>query len=81
MIHGGCLCGAVRFTVERFVGPFELAAGLLDEDPLLRPDRHIFVDSRAEWDGIADALPQLTKDELIAMRVAELKAKRERNRE
>ena len=24
MIRGGCLCGAIRFEVARFVGPFEL---------------------------------------------------------
>ena len=24
MIHGGCLCGGVRFEIDRAVGPFEL---------------------------------------------------------
>jgi hypothetical protein len=24
MFHGSCLCGGVRFEIERFVGPFEL---------------------------------------------------------
>src|SRR5678816_4423673 len=24
MIHGGCLCGGVRFEITRVVGPFEL---------------------------------------------------------
>ena len=145
MIRGGCLCGAIRFEVERFVGPFELchcsrcrkvsgsaftamigvdaadfrwisgrgeivvyeapvikrapgfqslfcrhcgspaplqeegadwfevAAGVLDGDPGLRPDRHIFVDFQSDWHVITDDLPQLTKRELIRMRIAEMK--------
>jgi len=133
MIRGGCLCGGVRFEMDRALGPFELChcsrcrkvsgsafmagigarrnefrllsgharikayeapllesppayrvcfcsdcgspvpdpegtsecieipAGLLDDDPLLRPDKHIFVDFKASWFVIADDLPQLTK--------------------
>jgi hypothetical protein len=140
MIHGSCLCGGVRFELERVVGPFELchcsrcrkvsgsafiaavgvqrddfryiagqdlvvsydapildapppyrstfckrygspvpdptsnepwfeiAAGLLDDDPQLRPDRHIMVDRKSAWFTIADGLPQLDKAALIAHR-------------
>jgi len=142
MISGGCLCGAIRFEVSRFVGPFELChcsrcrkasgsafaamigvraedvsllsgreeirryeapvqkhppgfrtafcgrcgspmpgfeaeddrfeipAGLLDDDPSLRPDRHIFVECGSAWYEIGDDLPQLTKGDVIRMRVA-----------
>jgi hypothetical protein len=133
MIAGGCLCGGVRFEIERAVGPFELChctrcrkasgaafaamigvrtadfrllqgadlivryeapiiecpppyrasfcrrcgspvpdpdpgadwfevpAGLLEGDPELRPDKHIFVEHQAPWFPITDDLPQLTK--------------------
>ena len=140
MIQGGCLCGGVRFEVDRAIGPFEfchcrrcrkvsgsafmtglgvrrdefrftrgqdliktyeaplvesppayrvcfcskcgscvpdpnadsdwfeIAAGLLDDDPLLRPDKHIFVELRATWFEITDDLPQLDKNELLKSR-------------
>lgn len=47
---------------------FEIPAGLLDDDPGLRPDRHIFVEHRAPWFESVDALPQLTARELAAWR-------------
>jgi hypothetical protein len=31
--------------------------GAFDDDPGMRPERHIFVDSRAAWDEITDGLP------------------------
>ncbi len=140
MIPGGCLCGGVRFEIERAVGPFELChcprcrkvsgsafvsglgvrvddfrllsgaelirsyqapirerppayrvafcsrcgspvpdplagaewfeipAGLLEGDPQLRPDKHIFVECKSAWYEIADALPQLSKAELVELR-------------
>jgi hypothetical protein len=140
MIHGGCLCGGVRFAIARAVGPFELChcprcrkasgsafvaglgvrvedfrllsgaelvrtyeapireqppayrvafcarcgspvpdppagatwfevpAGLLDDDPLLRPDKHIFVECRSPWFTISDTLPRLTSSELAESR-------------
>jgi len=48
---------------------FEIPAGLLDDDPQLRPERHIFVECAAPWFSIADALPRLTKPELIQLRL------------
>ncbi len=140
MLRGSCLCGSVRFELDRAVGPFELChcsrcrkasgsafvaglgvrvedfrllagaelirtyeapireqpppyrvafctrcgspvpdppsgatwfeipAGLLDDDPELRPDRHIFVECKSPWFAIADALPQLTKAQLMELR-------------
>jgi hypothetical protein len=49
---------------------FEIPAGLLDGDPEIRPDRHIFVEHRPAWTPAGDDLPQLTKAELIAFRKA-----------
>lgn len=140
MIRGGCLCGKVRFEIDRAAGPFELChcsrcrkvsgsafmaglgvrreafrltagrshissyeapiletppayrvcfcsncgsplpdpdsnsdwleipAGLLDDDPILRPDKHIFVDFKSAWFSISDRLPQLDKVALIQHR-------------
>lgn len=140
MITGSCLCGGVRFEIQRAVGPFELchcnrcrkasgsafaamlgvrtedfrwlqgaeliatydapiirrpppyrvsfcrrcgspvpnpepgdewfeiAAGLLDGDPELRPDKHIFVELAAPWHTITDDAPQFTMQALIEWR-------------
>jgi hypothetical protein len=142
MIRGRCLCGGVRFELDRAVGPFELChcpccrkasgsafaanlgvraedfrllsgaalirtfdapirerppayraafcarcgspvpspptdaawfeipAGLLDDDPLLRPEKHIFVDCKSPWFSIADSLPKLTKAEVASFRAS-----------
>jgi hypothetical protein len=141
MVHGSCLCGGVRFEIDRAVGPFDLChcsrcrkvsgsayltwlgvrredfrflqgedliityelpvresppaydtsfcrrcgsqvpnpsktrdpwfeipAGALDDDPGVRPDKHIYVDFKAAWDHIADGLPQVTKRDMQAGR-------------
>ena len=140
MIHGGCLCGGVRFEAVAAVGPFELchcsrcrkasgsafaaylgvlrehfrllqgeelirtyeapllakpppyrrsfcgrcgspvpdpksespwievSAGVLDDDPCLRPERHIMVELKSPWFSICDALPQLDRAALTALR-------------
>jgi len=140
MVRGSCLCGAVRFEVDRLTGPFELChcgrcrkasgsaylagigartsdfrfvqgrehievfelpvreqppgyrrpfcricgsplpepdpsgpwceipAGLLEDDPGARPDRHIFVEHRAPWTPTGDGLPELDKEALLALR-------------
>ena len=48
---------------------FEIPAGLLDDDPILRPDKHIFVECKSPWFSISDSLPQLTKPDLVALRI------------
>ena len=36
----------------------DIALGILDDDPGVRPDCHIFVGSKASWHEIGDALPR-----------------------
>jgi hypothetical protein len=61
-------CGSPVPDPENQSDWFEIPAGLLDQDPRLRPDKHIFVELLPSWDSIDDALPQFTKAELIAHR-------------
>jgi hypothetical protein len=53
---------------------FEVAAGTLDDDPGLRPERHIFVEARAPWFAIADGLPQLDRAALRRLRAAQVRS-------
>lgn len=50
----------------------EVAAGLLDDDPQLRPDKHIFVDVKSPWFKIMDDLPQLDRITLMRLRKAQV---------
>ena len=140
MIHGGCLCGGVRFEIAGIVGPFELChctrcrkasgsafvpwlwarredfrllqgeeliqsyeapvrdkpppyrtsfcgrcgspvphaksgaswielkAGVLDDDPAIRPERHTLVEAKSAWFAITDNLPQLDRAAIDALR-------------
>ena len=72
---GGFQGGDVRF----FEAPVRKhAAGLLDGDPGVAPDQHIFVDYAASWDEITDARLQCTERYVTNMRKAEWKEKRGR---
>ena len=52
-------CGStLQFIRESRPEGFALAMGTLDDDPGVRPSRHIFVDSKAPWFEIHDELPQ-----------------------
>ena len=46
----------------------EVPAGALDDDPQLRPDRHIFIERKSPWFEITDRLPQLDKAALVRLR-------------
>ncbi|MGO9948492.1 MAG: GFA family protein [Steroidobacteraceae bacterium] len=50
----------------------EVPAGLLDDDPQTRPDRHIFVDVKSPWFHIKDDLPQLDRTALLSLRNAQV---------
>jgi hypothetical protein len=47
---------------------FEIPAGLLEGDPAIHPDRHIFVEHRPAWSPARGTLPDFTKRELIDLR-------------
>ena len=52
-------CGStLQFMRAQRPNSFALALGTLDDDPGVRPSRHIFVESKAPWFDITDALPQ-----------------------
>ena len=44
------------------------AAGRLDDDPGMKPDKHIFIEVKSPWFEITDDLPQLDLPGLIALR-------------
>lgn len=53
------MCGSslyTRFDARPEVYGFPL--GTLDSDPGVRPQKHVFVDSKAPWYEITDDLPQ-----------------------
>lgn len=47
---------------------FELPAGTLDQDPKIRPHRHIFVECKSPWYEILDGLPQFDRQVLAELR-------------
>jgi len=46
----------------------EIPAGLLDDDPGISPDKHIFVELLPKWDQILDGLPQYDLKRLVRER-------------
>jgi hypothetical protein len=52
-------CGSTLQYIHRAQPErFALAMGVLDDDPGVRPELHMFVADKAPWYEIADALPQ-----------------------
>lgn len=51
-------CGSLLFSVVRDGAYVHVALGTLEDAPGVRPDRHIFVGSKAPWFEITDDLPQ-----------------------
>jgi hypothetical protein len=54
-------CTTCGSTMPRFDGKRNITIvpmGAFDEDPEIRPSRHIHVASKAPWDVISDDLPQ-----------------------
>ena len=46
----------------------DVPAGLLNDDPGIFPDKHIYVDLKAVWEIISDDLPQFTKAQFRKLR-------------
>jgi hypothetical protein len=51
-------CGSLLFSVVRNGAYVHVAMGSLVDTPSLRPNKHIFVGSKASWFEITDNLPQ-----------------------
>ena len=56
--------------VDRAWNWFKIDAGVLDDDPGIRPDRHIFTELMAPWFTITDDLPRPDWDALVELRRA-----------
>jgi hypothetical protein len=51
-------CGSLLYSVVRAGAYVHVAMGTLVDDPTIRPNKHIFVGSKAPWFEITDDLPQ-----------------------
>lgn len=65
-----CFCGHCGCPVPNPAhgDSWFVPAGLLDDDPKVRPDKHIYVELKAPWDTITDQLPQMTRPQIGAHR-------------
>jgi hypothetical protein len=69
--YRSCFCGQCGSPVpdlQREGEQLEIPAGLLDDDPEIRPDKHIYIEAKSAWFEITDRLPQLNKTEIIDYR-------------
>ena len=57
----GADCERLLGDIARRLTPAIIPMGSLDDDPGIRPMRHIFVGSKAPWLAISDALPQFAE--------------------
>jgi hypothetical protein len=48
----------------------EIPMGAFDDDPGVRPDKHIFVECMPGWDVVRDGLPGYTREEIYALRAS-----------
>lgn len=46
----------------------DIPAGAFDDDPGIRPDKHIFIEFMPRWDVVRDGLPTYTRDEIYRLR-------------
>jgi hypothetical protein len=55
------VCGSTTPSQAPYLTTVSIPAGLLDDDPVVRPRLHVFVGSKAPWWEITDNLPQHEK--------------------
>jgi len=59
--HRCRVCGCLTPGKASYLTTISVPAGLLDDDPNVRPLLHVFTSSRAHWWTIRDELPQYEK--------------------
>jgi hypothetical protein len=52
------ICGSLVYSLVREAAWIHLPMGVLEDDPAIRPQCHIWVSSKAPWHEITDDLPQ-----------------------
>jgi hypothetical protein len=55
------VCGSLVPGQAPYLKTISVPAGLLDDDPQVRPRLHVFTSSKAPWWDITDGLPQYPK--------------------
>jgi hypothetical protein len=61
-------CGSPVPNPNGGAGLLEIPAGLLNDDPEMKPDKHIFVELKSPWFEIKDHLPQYDLPALTRLR-------------
>jgi hypothetical protein len=61
-------CGSPVPDPNAHSGLLDVPVGSLDDDPGLRPERHIYVEAKSAWFAIHDDLPQLDKAAIRQLR-------------
>jgi|ETNmetMinimDraft_26_1059896.scaffolds.fasta_scaffold57759_1 hypothetical protein len=61
-------CGSPAPPADPEGESLEIPAGLLDTDPEIKPDKHIFVEFVPPWDRISDGLPRYDVPKLFLER-------------
>jgi len=62
------VCGSLLYSVVRNGAFVHVTMGTLVDEPSIRPDKHIFVGSKAPWFAITDDLPQYEEHAIAATR-------------
>lgn len=62
------ICGSSLYAVKPTREMIHLRLGTLDQTPSLPTQTHSFVDSKAEWFGIGDTLPQFRTSRAAGLR-------------
>lgn len=68
LVHFCGTCGSSLPDVSGDSQWLEIPAGLLDDDPEVLPDKHIFVEHKAPWFTFTDELPKLDRQALYQLR-------------
>jgi hypothetical protein len=69
--YRACFCSRCGSPVPDPKGTsplLDVPVGSLDDDPGLRPERHIYVEAKSAWFAIHDDLPQLDKAAIRRLR-------------
>jgi hypothetical protein len=64
------ICGSPLPDPSGSSEKIEIPAGTLDDDPGIKPDKHIFIELKAPWFEFKDALHQFDKGSLRKFRAS-----------